>query len=1835
MKLTSSLLILFLTSFALGAELKVKISPTGNIDLLTQVKAVFSEDAVALGDDGNSKNTPISSSCFTDGYGYWSDTKTWIYNFKKVPAMGTKCEISTNTQFPFIANKTVEKKSVSFVVATAQVIDTIPSTYSEIADNQIFLISTNSPVNADWIQKNVFFSVKGMGDKISAVLASEKEKAEIFTALKKDRSYFFTNAESDANIAVIKASRPFPREATVFLKWNKSYEYNVEPVFKAKFSCERESADSGCSPLSNMTVSFTQKVDPSLISKIYLLKPNGTRILSAEAKQNSKQHFTSLTFTGPFESQKEMFMVVENIKNIDNEPLTNQDHFPIKVKTADYPTLFKIDRPFSVIESSHPVLPITVRHLDKGMVSKSLASGFPLNGSQGTITNPDVSKILSIIRSLNTTGPTKPANISGLSSVSFKVTPKEKSGSTEVVGIPLKGKGLHFFEFQSRILGKKYNYEPEKDPFYYIRSASLVTNLSVTIKYSDNQILTWVTYLDSGKPVSDAQVSLYSDDAELAKQLRTNKYGLAEANLTKSELAMLRPKGYERFYVFAEKADDYSFVSSTDTDGIEAYRFGLDLPYSDPEIIHHVVLEKTLLKPNEILKGKILFRKLTSVGLIIPKVSLPKKIQIKDILQGKTYNANIKWSMENGSGVFEWTVPKEILLGSYDLNLVDRTSKGEETNVKTIGSFKIEDFKLQAITTQLNTSTDSKYYWVKEANPKVSFKANYFSGAPAAGLPVNFNYSINKGSFDFNEPNLVDFRWLEGEVKTGVSQNSSDESEPKVEDKAQTQKVRLTEGGTSEFEVKNLSKTDYVQRVAVTAEYKDPNGDYQTKTRGFKFYNTNYAIGIKSKTWMTTSKNLDVQVAVFDLNEKAVPNSNVKVKLYKVDNFSSRKKLIGGFYTYDNFEEVKALKEYCDIKTGANGLADCSIQDKSLAGEYIVQAESKDQFGNPIFTHFRTYVYTDEPTWYSGSDSDRMDLIPTKKIQGSSLKTPTYAPGEMAEFQIKSPVQSGQLLVTVERDRVLANYIFDYSSKNPAFKLKISDTWAPNVVITATLIQGRIKTASDLKVGAIDLAKPSFKMGMTPINVSPDRFELKVTSALNKQTFEPRENVTATIKLTDHAGNPLNGEAAVAVIDESLLSIYSNNTWNIFEAFYGSRAHSVKTSYLMSSVLGRRTLGLKAVPAGGDGNGSITARELFETSLYWNPNVIVKNGEAKVNFKTNDSLTSYRFVAIANSGAIRFGRGDAKFNVTKNVQSFSSLPLAARKGDQLDVAYSVLNSTKEDLELSGELNFNGAVQTKITQNIKPGETKFFSWPVQISTNFEKENLVSEFKVSNKAGKILDLMKNSLPIKSVWLPRTVKNVLDQATAIDLPIKKINSEKADVLQITALSQLSTDLPGLKKFWIDYPFNCLEQLISKYIALNDLKSFELLTRKINLYTDGAGLLKFYPDQREGSVYLTNYLLQVLHYKNWALPSDTKNGALDALRRHYNGLLKTSEFTAANQLRSLRIQTLNTLSLYGKANADDFQNLKIGAGDIAGLNNSDLSHILSILAGLPSLATELTSYQNLIEQRSHTSATSTVIKDIPNSGYGYEQSSTGQIKIIHQLLKQRIYKGPEALKLFTTLKEQTESTYLNTMERVWVSLGIKEMAEIAGPAVKGPISWSYDKVSKKANLTKDSISQTFDVTESANLKAAVDDTTKKIWWNILYTTEAPLEKNFYQGISLEKTWTPVTVKNEKTKTVGDVWKIQIKISSESQFKWLAVSDPLIPGSTVISEGSSFSEKKALDYNVFEPWFDQGKMTYEYTIRLNQSGRFKLPATHAEAMYQPALRGDLVNSEFVVEKNE
>ncbi len=127
----------------------------------------------------------------------------------------------------------------------------------------------------------------------------------------------------------------------------------------------------------------------------------------------------------------------------------------------------------------------------------------------------------------------------------------------------------------------------------------------------------------------------------------------------------------------------------------------------------------------------------------------------------------------------------------------------------------------------------------------------------------------------------------------------------------------------------------------------------------------------------------------------------------------------------------------------------------------------------------------------------------------------------------------------------------------------------------------------------VDLAEPAFRVGLAEIAVGLEGFDFKVdVTADENRTAAARHDDRQDPRRTPISGKPApaGGEVAFAAVDQALLELRPDDSWNLLDAMLQKRGYEVETATAQSQVIGKRHFGKKALPGGGGGRAP--AREL-------------------------------------------------------------------------------------------------------------------------------------------------------------------------------------------------------------------------------------------------------------------------------------------------------------------------------------------------------------------------------------------------------------------------------------------------------------------------------------------------------------------------------------------------------------------------------------------------------------------------------------------------------------------
>ncbi|WP_207789979.1 hypothetical protein, partial [Sandarakinorhabdus oryzae] len=95
------------------------------------------------------------------------------------------------------------------------------------------------------------------------------------------------------------------------------------------------------------------------------------------------------------------------------------------------------------------------------------------------------------------------------------------------------------------------------------------------------------------------------------------------------------------------------------------------------------------------------------------------------------------------------------------------------------------------------------------------------------------------------------------------------------------------------------------------------------------------------------------------------------------------------------------------------------------------------------------------------------------------------------------------------------------------------------------------------------------------------------------------------------------------------------------------------------------------------------------------------------------------------------------------------------------------------------------------------------------------------------------------------------------------------------------LGGNLAGMRAYMAAYPYDCIEQRLSKAVALGDKAMWDSNAASLSTWIDEKGLLRFFPNAgMRGDADLTAYVLRLSRLSGWPLPAPERARLVAGLR-------------------------------------------------------------------------------------------------------------------------------------------------------------------------------------------------------------------------------------------------------------------------------------------------------------------------------------------------------------------
>ncbi len=1860
----------------------------------------FSEAMVPLGDPRAA--APAKMSCAVASTGRWIDQQSYVFEFERPLPGGITCTVELNAGVKSVRGVTVAG-TANFKIDTggpsARAVLTGPG--SEIEEDQVFLVATNTPATRASIGTGAYCAVDGIGEKIPVDTLPDSVVTKLFDDLGDgdwESRNFLENAglprnlptsaadktRALATVVAVKCRRPLPPGRDIALVWGKTiasadgrmsgrdqrYDFEVRKAFTARWSCRRVNAQSGCNPVEEAKVEFTAPMPRAQALAIRLEFPDGPTLKPVLDDDEKTQATVSVVrFNAPMPAAtKARLTLPVDVRDESGRPLANAARFPLEVDIAAAPPLVKFAAEFGIIEANEGgLLPVTVRAVEPAL-------GQSIKGVTGDMLRIDASdgEVASWLRrvseheeddfreeeiagkevSINYTGA---ASLLGGAGTDLKLALPGGGKQFEVVGIPLKQPGFYVVELASPSLGRALlgRNQPR-----YVTAAALVTNMAVHFKWGREKSLAWVTTLDGAAPVAGADIRV--SDSCTGRQIargtsdksgRLVVNGLPEpATYTDNDCD---PDSSHALMISARAGGDFSFTLTDWGDGIKPYDFDLPYGWSASDDIIHTIFDRTLVKQGESVNMKHILRRPVGAGFAYAD-GITGTLKLSHMGSGTNFEMPVAIGAD-GIGENSWDVPKGAPMGTYALSIV----RGKET-ISLGGQIQVDEYRLP---TMRATITGPKEALVRPPQVPLNLFVGYLSGGPAGNLPVSLRTAY---SASYSRPEGWDGWSFGGQaVKEGTFPLNSDGEDPApAMPMSQVLPATLGGDGTARAAIDITQGIETETDLDIEMDYQDANGETLTAFRRIRLYPSAVRLGVKTDGWMMRGDDLRLKLAAIDADGVAQRNKVIRVDLYSREILTARRRLIGGFYAYDNQRKTTKLAGGCVATTDKQGLASCTLA-PGISGEVTVVATTTDANGNLARAVTSVWLAGEDEWWFGGDNGDRMDLIPEAKA---------YKAGETAKLQVRMPFREATALVTVEREGVLSSFVTQLSGKDPVVSVPLPSAYAPNVYVSVMAVRGRVggfklwtaKIARDWGLpflskdgyeptALVDLAKPSYRIGMAKIRVGWEGHTLGVSVKPDKTRYAVRETAQVDVAVKAPKGKlPPSTEIAFAAIDEALLQLKPNESWELLDAMMGERPASVLTATGQTQVVGKRHYGRKAVAIGGGGGadpGQLN-RENFKPVLLWKGRVpLDAQGRAKVAVPLVDSLSSYRLVAIANGGVSLFGTGSANIRTAQDLSIFSGLPPLVRSGDEFGASFTLRNGTDKPMTVTATAKVTPAVASgpPLTVTIPAGGAVPVTW------NLTAPEGVSAlaWEVEAKSGKSFDRISVAQTVAplvptEIWAATLTRVGAETSIPLQAPEGALPGQ--GYVDVKLSDTLAPPLTGVRNYMSDYPYNCFEQQTSRIVVLDDRERWARLSAEIPAYLDSDGLLKYWPvgDMR-GSPALTAYVMSISAEAGLPIAEEPKAKLLSALKAVVDGRLKR-EYPWGGNDRYTRLAALAALARNGAATPAMLGQIGLAPADMP---TTILAEWLATIDRTRGANTALrTEAERILRQRIVYEGTRLDLTDAGAAPWWMMSSGDEMaIKALNAILGRPGWGDDVGKMMVGVALRQQRGHWDTTTANAWGSVAARKFARLyPAQAIVGTTTASVGTETLTRNWPQAADAQPLRLAlPMARTPLILRHPGPGPWAQVSLAAAVPLKAPLFAGYRVTKEMTAVQQAVKGQWTRGDVAKIRISVVAGAGRNWVVVSDPIPPGATVLgglggqsaqlaaaasgAEGvwPSYVERGNDAWRAYFEWAPEGRFAVEYVVRLNGTGRFNLPPTRVEAMYSPEIRGQLPNAPFAV----
>jgi len=976
-------------------------------------------------------------------------------------------------------------------------------------------------------------------------------------------------------------------------------------------------------------------------------------------------------------------------------------------------------------------------------------------------------------------------------------------------------------------------------------SIAVVTNLAMVQKTSrDGEFLIYVVDRKTGAPQPGVNVEIAHGDESLAGGT-TDKSGILKTKVQpKSSATAAEDEDPESatarnaYLIMARNGENFA-ISDLDSFYFRRPKGEDEDGAYDSSVTGYLYTDRPVYRPAQHVYFKGILRRWARSGYEMID-SKTVTVIIEDPNNGKILERELPLSAR-GTFSGELDIADEAPLGSYQI----RAAAG---SARTSGYFTVQEYKKPEFKVRV---TGPQQFAAVGEKVKFSVEARYFFGAPVTNADVH--YYIHRSRYH---------HWWWGEEDSGDEFDDEAEDTADEDysgdynyggDVLTEADGRLDAQGrmTVEFEVpESDEKEQWDYRYQLEARVTDSSRREMHGSASF--------VGTRGKTvaearperylyYQGDAAKINVRTADYT-GHPVSALVTLKFIEQKWERIEKQEEYNG--YKYKTYDYVLHERELtsANVNTNAQGQTAYDYTVPSPGCIYIKTIIHEN--GKEIVSHGGSFWAPDrQGAWadfdYRYSDENGIKLVPDKK---------SYQPGETAHVLAMLPRDKTHLLVTTELARVMTMRQIDAPGRSIVIDVPIDSTCAPNVYLDVTFVRDH-DMYSESKLIAVPARDRMLKLDIVPNKQEyKPRETASYTIVARNADGSPASGAEVSLGIVDEAIYSIQPETAGNIKREFYGRRYNEVETTLaihysFTGFSGDKPIELarnKPAYQLADFKNESPL---AEP---------TIRREFKDTAFWQPEVITgADGKATVKVKLPDNLTTWRATARAITADTHVGSSIQKVIARKDVIMRLEMPRFLTQGDNVTISGVVHNflktnkATRISLEVSGANLLSAPTETV---NIPSNGEHRVDWRVS-ATQVGQLRLLAKALTDAESDAVeltMEIVPHGLRQTAGGVRTLTQNDGEQTMSLDLPAHP--DIQARSLRIEAAPSIAGTLFGALDYLTSFPYGCTEQTMSSFLpnvivsqALKDVETAKIratndLPKKVQ-----RGLDRLYSYQHE----------------------------------------------------------------------------------------------------------------------------------------------------------------------------------------------------------------------------------------------------------------------------------------------------------------------------------------------------------------------------------------------------